>query len=86
MSSSWRRYPAGSSDRNFLCLFICFILYLFPLLKLYVNTLSPVWEIHVAVHLAVACDVFIGVSLCCPFSHEMSWMGSGVSEGFPTYF
>ena len=33
------------------------------------------WEI--AVHLAVACDVFIDVSLCCPFSHEMSWMRSG---------
>ena len=28
-------------------------------------------------HLAIACDVFIGVSLCCPFSHDMSWMGSG---------
>ena len=33
------------------------------------------WEI--AVHLAVACDVFDGVFLCCPFSHEMSWMRSG---------
>ena len=32
------------------------------------------WEI--AVHLAVACDVFTDVSLCCPFSHEMSWMRS----------
>ena len=31
----------------------------------------------IAVHLAVACDVFIGVSLSCPFSHEMSWMRSG---------
>ena len=28
------------------------------------------WEI--AVHLAVAGDVFNGISLCCPFSHEMS--------------
>ena len=28
---------------------------------------SPVWEI--AVHLAVAGDVFVGVFLCCPFSH-----------------
>ena len=28
----------------------------------------PVWE--VAVRLAVAGDVFNGVSLCCPFSHE----------------
>ena len=26
------------------------------------------------VHLAVAGDVFIDVSLWCPFSHEMSWM------------
>ena len=26
----------------------------------------------IAVHLAVAGDVFNGVSLCCPFSHEMS--------------
>ena len=31
----------------------------------------PVWEI--AVHLAVAGEVFDGVFLCCPFSHEMSW-------------
>ena len=29
-----------------------------------------------AVHLAVACDVYDGVFLCCPFSHEMSWMRS----------
>ena len=28
------------------------------------------------VHLAVACDVYHGVSLCCPFSNEMSWMRS----------
>ena len=25
----------------------------------------------------VAGDVFDGVFLCCPFSHEMSWMRSG---------
>ena len=30
-----------------------------------------------AVHSAVAGDIFNGVSLCCPFSHEMSWMRSG---------
>ena len=30
----------------------------------------------VAVHLAVACDVYDGVFLCCPFSHEVSWMRS----------
>ena len=30
-----------------------------------------------AVHLAVASDVFGSVFLCCPFSHEMSWMRSG---------
>ena len=36
---------------------------------------ARVWEI--AVHLAVAGDVFNGVSLCCPFSLEMSWMISG---------
>ena len=29
-----------------------------------------------AVHLAVAGDVFNGVFLCCPFSHQMSWMRS----------
>ena len=33
------------------------------------------WE--VAVHLAVTGDVVDGVYLCCPFSHEMSWMRSG---------
>ena len=31
----------------------------------------------IAVYLSVAGDVFNGVSLCCPFSHEMSWMRSG---------
>ena len=31
----------------------------------------------IAVHLAVAGDVFDGVFLCCPFSHKMSWMRSG---------
>ena len=36
---------------------------------------KKVWE--TAVHLAAACDVFGGVFLCCPFSHEMSWMRSG---------
>ena len=36
---------------------------------------QAVWEI--AVHLVVTCDVFIDVSLCCPFSHEMSWIRSG---------
>ena len=30
-----------------------------------------------AVYLAVAGDVFNDVSLCCPFSHDMSWMISG---------
>ena len=30
-----------------------------------------------AVYLAVAGDVFDGVFLCCPFSHEVSWMRSG---------
>ena len=34
----------------------------------------PVWEI--AVHLAVACDVYDVVFLCFPFSHEVSWMRS----------
>ena len=44
------------------------------------------WEI--AAHLAVASGVYGGVFLCCPFSHEMSWMGSwieSVSEDFLTY-
>ena len=36
-----------------------------------------VWEI--GVHLAVAGAVFDGVFVCCPFSHEMSWMRSGTS-------
>ena len=27
-------------------------------------------------HLAVACDVYDGVFLCCPFSHGLSWMRS----------
>ena len=27
---------------------------------------------EIAVHLAVVCDVFIDVSLCCPFPNEMS--------------
>ena len=31
----------------------------------------------IAVHLAVAGDVFDGVFLCCSFSQEMSWMRSG---------
>ena len=40
--------------------------------------ISPAeWEI--AVHQAVAGDVFDGVFLCCPLSHEMSWMRSGTS-------
>ena len=25
-------------------------------------------------HLAVDCNVFDGVFLCCPFPHEMSWI------------
>ena len=32
---------------------------------------------EIAVHLAVACDVFDDVFLCCAFSHEMSLMTSG---------
>ena len=32
--------------------------------------------VDIAVHLAVACDVYDGVFLCCPFSHEMSWRRS----------
>ena len=39
------------------------------------NVRLAVWE--TAVHLAVAGGVFDGVFLCCPFSHEMSWMRSG---------
>ena len=34
-----------------------------------------------AVHLAVACDAFMDVSLCCPFSHEMSWIRYGAQLG-----
>ena len=30
-----------------------------------------------AVHLAGVGDVFDGVFLCSPFSHDMSWMRSG---------
>ena len=36
--------------------------------------ISRLWEI--AVHLAVACGVYGDVFLCCPFSHEVSWMRS----------
>ena len=36
--------------------------------------MTPVWEI--ALHLAVAGDVYDGVFLCCPFSHERSCMTS----------
>ena len=35
------------------------------------------WE--VAVHLSVAGDVFFDVSLCCPFSHEMSGWDLGLN-------
>ena len=31
--------------------------------------------------LASVDDVFDGVFLCCPFSHEMSWMRSGTELG-----
>ena len=35
-----------------------------------------------AVHLAIAGDVFDGVLfLCCHFSHEMSWMRYGAELG-----
>ena len=52
------------------------------------NVRPPVWEI--AVHLAVAGDIFDGVFLCYLFSHEMSLMRfweliESVSVGFPTY-
>ena len=48
----------------------------------------PVWEI--AVHLAVACDVYDGVFLCCPFFprhvlDEILNLIESVSESFPTY-
>ena len=34
-------------------------------------------NVRLAVHLAVAGDVFDGAFLCRPFSHELSWMRSG---------
>ena len=37
---------------------------------------SPSSFLVIAVHLAVACDVYDGVFLCCPVSHEMSWIRS----------
>ena len=37
--------------------------------------MTTLWKM--AVHLAVASDVFGGVFLCCPVSHEMFWMRSG---------
>ena len=46
----------------------------FKILVLPKNIKPPVWEI--AVHLAVACGVYGDVFLCCPFSHEVSWMRS----------
>ena len=36
----------------------------------------------IAVHLAVACDVYYRVFLCCPFSHEILNLIESVSEGF----
>ena len=35
---------------------------------------KPIWEI--AVHLAVAGDVYDGAFLCCSFSRRLSWMRS----------
>ena len=54
-----------------------------------VNSYSPGWEI--AVHLAVAGNVFDGVFLCCPFFprdvlDEIWDIIESVSEGFSTYF
>ena len=48
-----------------------------------------VWEI--AVHLAVTCDVFDGVFLCCPFFpqdvlNEIWDLIGSVSESCPFYF
>ena len=53
----------------------CCYLWLFSLyinIQCYTTRLPPVWEI--AVHLAVAGDVYDGVFLCCLFSHEMYLM------------
>ena len=49
----------------------------------------PVWEI--AVHLAVVRDVFIDVSLSCPFFprdvlDEIWDLTGSISEDFPTFF
>ena len=54
----------------------------------FIGLVPPVWEI--AVHLAVACDVFIDVSVLSFFPRDvldeiLDLIGS-VSEGFPTYF
>ena len=49
--------------------------------------MNTLWEM--AVHLSLV--MFLVVSfLCCPFSHEMSWMRSGTElsqflRNFPTY-
>ena len=48
-----------------------------------------IWEI--AVHLAVACDVYDGVFLCCScfprgVLDEILNLIESVSEGFPSYF
>ena len=40
------------------------------------NLIESVSEDEIAVHLAVACGVYGDVFLCCPFSHEVSWMRS----------
>ena len=34
------------------------------------------YVVSITVHLGVACIVYDGVFLCCPISHEMSWMRS----------
>ena len=41
------------------------------------NNLKELLEWEIVAHLAVAGGVFDGVFLCCPFSHEVSWMRSG---------
>ena len=58
--------------------------------KCWAGRWPPMWE--VAVCLAVAFGVCGGVFLCCPFSHEVSWMRSWILnligsfyEGCPSY-
>ena len=55
---------------------------------LYIGIRNPMRK-TISVHLAVACDIYDGVFLCCPFSRdvldEILNLIESVPEGFSTY-